>query len=110
MKFWDSSAVVPLLVVEQQRDELLALLQRDPRMLVWWGTLVECTAALARREREGALSVADTGTALERLRDVAVAWQEILPRDGVRSPAQRVLPVHPLRAADRPHLAAALLR
>ena len=50
MKFWDSSAVVPLLVVEQQRDELLGLLQRDPRMLVWWGTLVECTAALARRE------------------------------------------------------------
>ena len=109
MKFWDSSAVVPLLVVEQQRDELLALLQRDPRMLVWWGTLVECTAALARREREGALSVADAGAALERLRDVAVAWQEILPSDAVRSTAQRLLRVHPLRAADSLQLAAAVI-
>src|SRR6266513_3169712 len=107
MKFWDSSAVVPLLVVEQQRDELLALLQRDPRMLVWWGTPVECTAALARREREGALSVADAGAALERLRDVAVTWQEILPSDAVRSTAQRLLRVHPLRAADSLQLAAA---
>src|SRR5256885_14551136 len=76
-------------------------------MLVWWGTLVECTAALARREREGALSVADAGTALERLRDVAVAWQEILPSDAVRSTAQRVLRGHPLRAADSPQPAAA---
>jgi len=109
MKFWDSSAVVPLLVVEQQRDELLALLQRDPRMLVWWGTPVECTAALARREREGALSVADAGAALERLRDVAVAWQEILPSDAVRSTAQRLLRVHPLRAADSLQLAAAVI-
>ena len=109
MKFWDSSAVVPLLVVEQQRDELLALLQRDPRMLVWWGTLVECTAALARREREGALSVAHAGTALERLRDVAVAWQEILPSDAVRSTAQRLLRVHPLRAGDSLQLAAAII-
>ena len=109
MKFWDSSAIVPLLVVEQQRDELLALLQRDPRMLVWWGTLVECTAALARREREGALSVAHAGTALERLRDVAVAWQEILPSDAVRSTAQRLLRVHPLRAGDSLQLAAAII-
>jgi len=109
MKFWDSSAIVPLLVVEQQRDELLALLQRDPRMLVWWGTLVECTAALARREREGALSVAHAGTALERLRDVAVALQEILPSDAVRSTAQRLLRVHPLRAGDSLQLAAAII-
>src|SRR5437763_15083927 len=100
MKFWDSSAVVPLLVVEQQRDELLALLQRDPRMLVWWGTLVECTAALARREIEGALSVAGTGPALERLRDVAVAWQEVVPTDALRSNAQRLLRVIPVPAAD----------
>ena len=78
-------------------------------MLVWWGTPVECTAALARREREGALSVADTGAALERLRDVAAAWQEIVPSDAVRSTAQRLLRVHPLRAADSLQLAAAII-
>jgi len=96
-------------VVEQHRDDLLALLRRDAGMLVWWGTPVECTAALARREREGALSVADTGAALERLRDVAAAWQEIVPSDAVRSTAQRLLRVHPLRAADSLQLAAAII-
>jgi len=96
-------------VVEQHRDDLLALLRRDAGMLVWWGTPVECTAALARREREVALSVADAGAALERLRDVAAAWQEIVPSDAVRSTAQRLLRVHPLRAADSLQLAAAII-
>ena len=109
MKFWDSSAIVPLLVIEPHRDQLLALLRRDPDMLVWWGTPVECTAALARRERDGALPGADTGAALERLRDVALAWQEIVPADSVRTTAQRLLRVHPLRAGDSLQLAAAII-
>ena len=29
---------------------------RTPRMIVWWGTPVECVSALCRLEREGALS------------------------------------------------------
>lgn len=109
MRFWDSSAIVPLLVIEPQRDRLLALLERDPEMLVWWGTPVECAAALARREREGTLDLADTGVALDRLRDVAAAWQEIAPSDSVRTTAQRLLRVHPLRSADSLQLAAAIV-
>jgi len=78
-------------------------------MLVWWGTPVECAAALARREREGTLDLADTGVALDRLRDVAAAWQEIAPSDSVRTTAQRLLRVHPLRSADSLQLAAAIV-
>lgn len=109
MRFWDSSAIVPLLVIEPHRDRLLGLLQRDPEMLVWWGTPVECTAALARREREEALGVAEAGVALERLRHVAAAWQEIAPSDSVRTTARRLLRVHPLRSADSLQLAAAIV-
>ena len=109
MRFWDSSAIVPLLVIEPHRDRLFGLLQRDPEMLVWWGTPVECTAALARREREAALGVAEAGVALERLRHVAAAWQEIAPSDSVRTTAQRLLRVHPLRSADSLQLAAAIV-
>jgi predicted nucleic acid-binding protein len=78
-------------------------------MLVWWGTPVECTSAVARREREGALSAADAARALDRLRSMAEEWQEVLPTDTVRATAQRLLRVHSLRAADALQLAAAIL-
>lgn len=109
MRFWDASAIVPLLVAEPASEGVLTLLDADPEMLVWWGTPVECVSALARREREGALAPAGVTQAVERLRAVAAAWQEILPGDLVRAAAQRLLRVHPLRAADALQLAAAIV-
>ena len=109
MKYWDTSAIVPLLLPESPRDALLDLLERDPVMLVWWGTPVECTSAVARREREGALRVVEAGAALERLRDLAAEWHEIVAGDSIRTTAQRLLRVHPLRAGDSLQLAAAII-
>lgn len=109
MRFWDASAIVPLLVSEPQTRRLMPLLEKDAEVLVWWETPVECTSALARREREGALSAAGVTAALGRLRELADGWQEVLPTDPVRSTAQRLLRVHPLRAADALQLAAALV-
>ncbi len=109
MRFWDASAVVPLLVDEPASPRLLSLLEHDPVMLVWWGTPVECTSALARREREGAISAADAARAVDRLRRATAGWQEVLPADAVRSTAQRLLRVHPLRAADALQLGAAIV-
>lgn len=109
MKFWDSSAIVPLLLPEAPADMLFDLLEREPVMLVWWGTPVECASAVARREREGGLRVAEASAALERLRDLANGWQEILPGDAIRATAQRLVRVHPLRAADSLQLAAAVV-
>jgi hypothetical protein len=109
VRFWDASAIVPLLVGEASRDALLPLLEQDASMLVWWGTPVECASALARREREGALGLDDATAALERLRELAAGWQEVLPSDPVRTVAQRLLRTHPLRAADSLQLAAAIV-
>jgi predicted nucleic acid-binding protein len=109
VKFWDASAIVPLLVSESPSDRLLDLFERDQAMLVWWGTVVECASAIARREREAALNVTDATTALERLRSLAAEWHEVQPVDSVRATAQRLLRVHPLRSADSFQLAAAIL-
>jgi hypothetical protein len=109
VRFWDSSAVVPLLVAEPARESVLARLVEDPEMVVWWGTPVECASALARREREGLLSASDATRALDRLRELSLAWNEVLPSDAVRGTAQRLLRVHPLRAADALQLAAAVV-
>jgi uncharacterized protein with PIN domain len=46
MKFWDASAIVPLLVDEPARQRLLTDLEADPTMFVWWGTPIECVSAL----------------------------------------------------------------
>jgi hypothetical protein len=109
VKFWDASAIVPLLFAEPQRSALLAEIERDPVMLVWWGTPVECISAIARLEREGALGLQEAAAAIERLKSLSLSWQEVLPSDAVRGTAQRLLRVHPLRAADSLQLAAAVV-
>lgn len=109
MRFWDSSAVVPLLVHEPASAVSTQLLEDDPRMLVWWLTPVECTSALTRLEREGALASADLSTALERLAELELAWDEVQPADIVRSRATRLLRTHSLRTAAALQLAAAIV-
>ena len=109
MKFWDASAIVPLLVHEAPSDALLAILEQDPSMLVWWGSVVECASAIARRQRDQSLKASDAGVAFARLRALADAWLEVVPSDAVREQAQRALRLHPLRSADSLQLAAALV-
>jgi predicted nucleic acid-binding protein len=81
----------------------------DRSQVVWWGTPVECVSAIGRREREAALGLDDATIALDRLRALAGAWQEVLPSDAVRTTAQRLLRMHPLRAAGSLQLAAAIV-
>lgn len=108
MRFWDSSALVPLLVTEPGSAERARALQADPGLLVWWGTLIETESALQRRFREGALDAAGVRLARENLARLAWSWQEVPPSALVRTLAVRLLRTHPLRAADALQLAAAL--
>ena len=109
MKFWDSSALVPLLAAEGRTRELQTMCMRDPEVVVWWGTVVECASAIARLERDGALSETDAAECWSRLDALAPSWMQIDPSDEIRESARRVLRVHPLRAADALQLAAALI-
>ena len=97
MKFWDASAIVPLLVAEESTRRLQALAAKDSAMLVWWGSAVECISALARLERDGALSSPAMTLALQRLQQLSAGWHEIDPSDEIRETAARFLRVHPLR-------------
>ena len=103
MRYWDTSALVPLLVVEARSAETTSLLREDPEILTWWGTRVECASALARLERDG-IAIDEPLTRLDAL---AGAWHEVEPTDHVRRVARRLLRVHPIRAADALQLAAA---
>jgi len=109
MRFWDASAIVPLLLVEPTTGALQALAAKDPAMLVWWATEVECASAIARLERDGAIEDSAVTQALERLKQLAGGWHEIDPGDTIREAAIRFLRVHPMRAADALQLAAAFI-
>ena len=109
MKFWDASAIVPLLVEETTTRGLQALARRDPDILAWWGSVVECASALARLESAGALDRKLDEQAAGRLRQLANGWHEIEPSEAVRETAVRFLRVHPLRTADALQLAAAFI-
>lgn len=107
MRFWDSSALVPLLVAEASSAQLADVLRQDSAVIVWWATRVECISALRRREREGILSAADFRRSNELLGELSGRWSEVLPTRRVEVLAERALGVHPLRAADALQLAAA---
>ena len=108
MKFWDASAVIPLLVDEPARERVLAILAADADMLAWWGTTVEIASAFARREREQRLSAEQVEQALAAARQLADSWHEIVPSASLRRIAERLLRLHSLRASDSLQLAAAL--
>ena len=109
MRFWDSSALVPLLLEEPTSPSILAEYFRDPEQIAWWATGIECVSALARAEREGRLAPAVMADAVGRLEALELAWAEVQPTDQLRELAVRLLRVHALRASDALQLAAALV-
>jgi len=109
MKFWDTSALVPLLIRESSTEAVLKISSEDPEMAVWWGSETECLSALARREREKQLSRHDVTIAERDLTTLLAGAVEIIPSTEVRRHARRLLMTHPLRAADALQLAAAMV-
>lgn len=108
MKFWDTSAVAALCVVEPASSIVRGIALDDPAIVVWWATRTECVSALARRVREGGISGPGERQARDVLRQLVQAWTEIQPSESLRDTAERLLAIHPLSAADAFQLAAAL--
>lgn len=107
MRFWDTSAVVPLLLEQEATGSVTKLLSDDPGLAVWWGTVAECATAVARLRREERLTVVEEDRALSAARRLRDAWLEVLPSEEVLDQATRLLRVHPLKAADALQLGAA---
>ena len=108
MKFWDSLAVVRLLVPEVMSGSVQRLYEDDPVMAAWWATEIECTSAIARRQRLGQLPEAVAAEGFVRLKALREGWHEVEPGEELREAAKRLLRVHDLRTADALQLAAAV--
>ena len=109
MRFWDTSAVVRLLVADASSAAIMREYELDPEVIAWWATEAECVSALARLERDDSLTAPSMAEGLRRLDGLARAWREVQPVTAVRTTAIRLLRVHPLRAADALQLGAAIV-
>ena len=109
MRYWDASALVPLVVVELETERVRSWLTEDEHVVTWAWTHTEIASAVERRAREGSLSRPQRREALDRIGSLAQCWDEVTDVLAVRSRANALLARHPLRAADAGQLGAALL-
>jgi hypothetical protein len=109
VRFWDTSALIPLVVAERGTALAERLLRGDPAVVVWTLTRVELLSALARRRRA---EPAAARRLLGAKREVLAAWprwSEVTAVALVRRHAERVVDTHAIRAADALQIGAALV-
>jgi len=109
LRFWDSSAGLPLCLEEPHSGRLRELAIEGPHIIAWWDTVVECTSNMARLLREGFLSTEQERQVALVLDTIVTEWMEILPSEELRRSSVQMLRRHALRAADALQLAAAHL-
>jgi uncharacterized protein len=109
VRFWDTSALLPLVIEEATSLACRRLVRDRANLVVWTLTRTEMTSAIWRRARDGDLDMAAVPRVLSRIAALAARWTEITDVDLVRDRAERLLAQRALRAADALQLAAALV-
>jgi uncharacterized protein len=109
VRFWDTSALVPLLLSERETPRAERWLRDDASVVVWTLTRVELLSALARRRRQEPAAARRLQAARRDLLAAWERWSEVTAVELVRRQAERIVETHPLRAADALQLGAALV-
>jgi hypothetical protein len=108
MRFWDSSALVPLVVAQPASSATDAWIAADSALAVWTLTPVEISSAIQRLLRDGGIAERVAEDAERRAADLVRACHVVIDVESAKNQAQRLLRLHPLRAADALQLAAAV--
>lgn len=109
MRFWDSSAVIPLVIEEPTSELATSWLGEDDAVVIWTLTPIEVVSALERRVREGTLNEREALAAEDNALSFLESSHEIIAIEPAKALARRILRTHPLRVADSLQLAGALL-
>jgi uncharacterized protein len=109
MRFWDSSALIPLLIRETASEQMRSLLAADAEIIVSVITSVEVQSALWRRRHHGDLAADQHAIAESAFATLSASWSEIDDIFAARTLAVALIMRHVLRAADALQLAAALI-
>jgi len=108
MRFWDSSALVPLIVSQAGSSRCDRWLEDDAAVAIWTLTAVEISSALQRLLREDILDETEVEDAEVRTSELIQTCHVIVDVEQVKAQAQRLLRLHALRAGDALQLGAAL--
>ncbi len=109
MRFWDTSALLPLFVAERATARAERWLRGDPDVVVWILTRVELLSALARRRRAEPMATRRIAAARREALATWERWSEVTAVEIARRHAERIVETHVLRAADALQLGAALV-
>ena len=109
MRFWDSSALGAFFIPEAATGEVRKWFQSDPEVIVWLMTRVELRSAIARRLREQPELSEKLQIVWEQVVSASGLWFTLAKVEEVCAAAERLLMIHPLRAADALQLAAAIV-
>ncbi len=109
MRYWDASALLPILIEEPGSAHARRWLEEDGDICTWGVTHVEMVSAIERRAREGRLDAKQRQAALRDAALLVSHAHEVTDLLAVRRRAVLVLARHALRAADAAQLASALL-
>jgi uncharacterized protein len=109
MNYWDSSAIVTLFVEQPCSRKYRELLERDQHVVTAWHAVPECASAFCRLRREGFLTESQLTELLTHLQAQAMSWYILASGSRLEHLTLRMLRIHPLRAMDALHLAAACL-
>lgn len=109
MRFWDSSALVPVVFDEPTSAAMRRMAAEDDDAIVWTLSSVELLSALARVERSSQGLDDLLGGVRRDALDLVRRCRPVTQLDAVRQRAERLVSVHAISAADAIQLAAALV-
>lgn len=109
MRFWDSSALVPLVLIETRSADMERLLLQDGDIVSADIAPIEVTSALWRRKHRNELTVAEIHDAERLFANISRSWRPIGQSDEVVDRSLHLLSRHHLRTLDAIQLATALV-
>lgn len=109
MRFWDSSALVPLLIREPSSEQVRRLLAEDHDIVASIITPIEIQSALWRRRHHNEMAADQHIIAEEAFARLSESWSEIDDIVEVRQLAMDLITRHVLRAADALQLGTAII-
>jgi predicted nucleic acid-binding protein len=109
MRFWDTSALIPLMLDEPESGRMRQLLAEDGSIGAASITPIEIASVLWRRRHAGKLDIAAHHEAEVVFAELSARWNEVGYTAAVVQTALDLLTRHPLRSLDAMQLAAAIL-
>ncbi len=78
MRYWDASAIVPVIVEEKSTRRIRTFLEEDDEASTWVMSRLEVVGAVERRAREGAIDLRLRQELLHRVHQFFQVFDEIV--------------------------------